>query len=102
MSIQAVLVKRAENIELPLQGLRAINELRAELDELQQAHIAMAREKGASWAEIAEALGISRQALQQKMRAASSRALRTDAVIRLEASPDETSRSVNTPDEDAN
>lgn len=76
MSIQIALIKRAENRELPLQGLRAVSELRAELDALLKAHVMTAREKGASWAEIAEALGVSRQALQQKMRAANTKTLR--------------------------
>ena len=80
MTIHLALVKRAENLELPLQGLRAISELRNDLEDLQRAHILAARDKGASWAEIAEALGISRQALQQKMRGASSRTLRVDAI----------------------
>ena len=73
------LVKRAENEELPLLGLRAIGELRSLLDELESAHILSARDKGASWADIAASVGITRQALQQRMRA-----------IQLEADPSET------------
>ncbi|MFP5353097.1 MAG: hypothetical protein ACLGIB_11125 [Actinomycetota bacterium] len=69
MSLSPGLIRKAENQELPLLGLRAISEMRDELDKLQTAQIQAAREKGASWADIAGALGISRQALQQKMRA---------------------------------
>jgi hypothetical protein len=66
------IVKRAENEELPLLGLRAISELRSMLDELETQHVSSARAKGASWEDIAAAIGITRQALQQRMRGSAS------------------------------
>jgi hypothetical protein len=68
------LLKRAENEELPLLGIRAIAELRSILDELERKHISSARAKGASWADIAASVGVTRQALQQRMRSAGHKA----------------------------
>jgi hypothetical protein len=62
-------IRRAENPELPLLALGGIKELRVVLDELEHRHVVSAREKGASWGDIAASMGISRQALQYRMRA---------------------------------
>lgn len=62
------LLRRAENLELPLLGLSAILDLRERLDALELAAIQSAREKGATWDEIAETLGVTRQALHQRLR----------------------------------
>lgn len=69
MSLPRGLVRRAANADLPLDALAAIRELRAELVELEHRHVAAARERGASWDDVARALGITRQALQQRIRA---------------------------------
>ena len=61
-------IKRAENTELPLAALEAIVEVKEHLDHLEIEHIKSAREKGASWEDIARAMGITRQALQQRVR----------------------------------
>lgn len=61
-------IKRAENIDLPLLALSEISVLRASLDELELSHIESAREKGASWEDIASSMGITRQALQQRLK----------------------------------
>ena len=61
-------LRKAENIDLPLLGLTAIHDLRSSLDALELEHIDSAREKGASWEDIAEAMGVTRQALQQRLR----------------------------------
>jgi hypothetical protein len=71
------LLKRAENEELPLLGIRAIRELRSILDRLEREHIMSARDKGASWADIAASVGITRQALQQRMGSAAHKADRS-------------------------
>ena len=68
-SLSTKTIKKAENVDLPLLALRAISELREAMDDLEMAHIESAREKGDSWEDIAEALGITRQALQQRMKA---------------------------------
>lgn len=62
------LLRRAENLELPLLGLSAILDLRERLDDLEMAAIRSARDKGATWDEIAETLGVTRQALHQRLR----------------------------------
>ena len=49
-------------IELPLQGLREITELRRTLDRVERELVAAARRNWSSWEEIGAALGISRQA----------------------------------------
>lgn len=45
----------------PLEALREVSRSEQELDDLRWQQIAAARDAGASWAEIGEALGISRQ-----------------------------------------
>jgi hypothetical protein len=67
MTVTPRLVRKAENREFPLQALAAITEIKERLDELVIGHIEAARERGASWTDIAEAMKISRQALQQKV-----------------------------------
>ena len=67
------LLRRAQRYqELPLAALQAIAELRPRLAELEQAAVQAAREKGATWEEIATAMGITRQAAQMRFRASSS------------------------------
>jgi hypothetical protein len=58
--------------ELPLAALQAIAELRPQLAELEQAAVRTAREKGATWEEVATALGITRQAAQMRFRSSNS------------------------------
>jgi len=62
------LMRRAQNKELPFSALPAIAELRGLLVTLEAEIVLQARKKGATWDEIAEALGITRQALYQRMR----------------------------------
>ena len=63
------LLRRAERYEeLPLAALQAIAELRPQLAALERAAIKVAREKGATWEEIATALGVTRQAAQMRFR----------------------------------
>ena len=49
-----------------MQALQAIHKLRAYLDDLEATHLLKAREFGASPMDIAEALGITRQAVYNK------------------------------------
>lgn len=52
--------------EDPGDGLRAVVALRQLLERLEYLHVGRARELGWSWQDIAEALGVSRQAVHQK------------------------------------
>ena len=61
-------VRQAQNKELPFLALPAIAELRGYLRALEMDIVNYAREKGATWEEIASAMGITRQALYQRMR----------------------------------
>ena len=70
------LVRRALNTDLSIGSLEAIAVLRRDLDHLEERAVATARSRGASWADIAETLGITRQALQQRV---ARRALRKKA-----------------------
>ena len=62
------LIRKIESEDLPVQALQAIHELRAYLDDLEAAHLLRARELGASSTDIAEALGITRQGVYNKLR----------------------------------
>ena len=56
------LLRRAQRYEeLPLAALQAIAEPRPQLAALEQAAIKVAREKGATWEEIATALGVTKE-----------------------------------------
>ncbi len=50
----------------PRTGLRAVAALRKLLEQLEAAQVASAREQGWSWQEVADALGVSRQAVHKK------------------------------------
>jgi hypothetical protein len=50
----------------PLDGLRAVVELRAELDAAEARHVQGALHEGRSWTQIAAALGISKQAAHKR------------------------------------
>jgi len=61
------LIRHLETPDLPLQTLQAIRRLRRYLEELEAACILKARELGASPTDIGEALGITRQAVYNRM-----------------------------------
>jgi hypothetical protein len=61
------LIRHLETPDLPLQTLQAIRRLRRYLEELEAACIVKARELGASTADIGEALGITRQAVYNRL-----------------------------------
>ena len=50
----------------PGTGLRAVRALRRLLEHLEDTQVRRAREQGWSWQEIAEVLGVSRQAVHKK------------------------------------
>jgi DNA-directed RNA polymerase specialized sigma24 family protein len=50
----------------PAVGLRAVRALQRLQERLEAIHVANARERGWSWQAIADALGVSRQAVHQK------------------------------------
>jgi len=50
----------------PGTGLRAIRSLRELADRLETLQVARARELGWSWQEVADALGVTRQAVHKK------------------------------------
>jgi DNA-directed RNA polymerase specialized sigma24 family protein len=54
----------------PRTGLRAVSALRRLADALERAQVAQARRQGWSWQEIADALGVTKQAVHQKHAAA--------------------------------
>ncbi|RMI09620.1 helix-turn-helix domain-containing protein [Cellulomonas triticagri] len=50
----------------PAVGLRAVRSLRVLADRLEALQVGRARELGWSWQDVADALGVSRQAVHQK------------------------------------
>ena len=59
-------VTTAAAAEDPAVGLRAIRSLRELADRLEALQVGNARDRGWSWQQIAEALGVSRQAVHKK------------------------------------
>jgi len=62
----AELVHAATRLDSPQRALAAITELRLRLDELEALHVEQAIDAGLSWAQIAEHLGVSKQAAHKK------------------------------------
>ena len=52
----------------PGTGLRAVRSLRELADRLESLQVSRARELGWSWQEVADALGVTRQAVHKKYR----------------------------------
>jgi DNA-binding NarL/FixJ family response regulator len=50
----------------PSEGLPAVRELRELSEQMERTQVANARRKGWSWQEIADALGVTRQAVHKK------------------------------------
>ena len=63
--VQSTLVDSAAGDD-PRVGLRAVRSLRELADRLEQLQVRRARELGWSWQEVADALGVSRQAVHKK------------------------------------
>ena len=62
------MLRRAENTELSLGSLEAIAAIRARLHVLETAAMLSARDKGATLEDIAEALGLTPQAIYYRFR----------------------------------
>jgi ATP-dependent Clp protease ATP-binding subunit ClpA len=62
------LCRRAHGDDGAPDGLHAIVALRSRLEELERRHVAEMLDHDATWAEVAEALGISRQAAHRRFR----------------------------------
>jgi hypothetical protein len=52
--------------EDPAVGLRAVVALRRLADRVEATHVAAARERGWSWQQIGDALGVTRQSVHEK------------------------------------
>jgi hypothetical protein len=62
------LCRRAQGDKGPTDGLQAVTALRERLDQLESRHVADLLGEGATWADIAEPLGITRQAAHHRHR----------------------------------
>jgi DNA-directed RNA polymerase specialized sigma24 family protein len=65
MTDQQTLVGSAAGDD-PAEGLRAVRAMRDLADRLETLQVGRARELGWSWQEIADSLGVSRQAVHKK------------------------------------
>jgi DNA-directed RNA polymerase specialized sigma24 family protein len=65
MSVEQELADAASGHD-PAEGLRAVRALRELADRLESLQIANAREQGWSWQDIAQQIGVSRQAVHKK------------------------------------
>ncbi len=61
-------VATSASAEDPAVGLRAVASLRVLADSLEELQVARARALGWTWQQVADALGITRQAVHQKYR----------------------------------
>jgi hypothetical protein len=52
--------------EDPAVGLRAVGALHRLAEQVEAAHVALARQQGWSWEQIGDALGVSRQSVHAK------------------------------------
>jgi hypothetical protein len=64
--VDTMTVKLPKNIEEPEEALAAVGALRRLADRLEDAAVEKAIEEGWSWAQVAEALGVTRQAVHKK------------------------------------
>lgn len=64
----ATAVASAASSEDPAVGLAAVVSLRALTESLEELQVGRARDRGWSWQQIADALGVSRQAVHKKYR----------------------------------
>jgi hypothetical protein len=73
----------------PLDALREVSRSEVELDELRWTQIAAARDAGASWAAIGEALGVSRQSAWEYFTRRASAALSESVAKNADLSEEE-------------
>jgi hypothetical protein len=60
------LVEDAAQLEEPRQGLRAVAALRRLVEQLEATHVEHALRAGWTWAQVADELGVTKQAVHQK------------------------------------
>ena len=60
------LTERAARPDSPIEGLRAVSELRSDLERLEADYVQEAVMSGLPWSRVAEALGVSRQAAHKR------------------------------------
>lgn len=63
---QLTALARATASEDPLVGLDAVVQVRREMERVEAVLVRRARNQGATWAEIAAVLGVSKQAIHKK------------------------------------
>jgi hypothetical protein len=67
--LNRALIRRIDSHEaFPITALEAVVDARRCLDEVERSAVAVARDLGATWEDIAQALGVTRQAIYQKYR----------------------------------
>jgi len=73
----------------PVAALSRISSLKSEVDSLEHQSVARAREAGVSWQEIADALGVSRQAAWERFTRSAREAMAATAQANADLSDDE-------------
>ena len=72
-SVTLELARAVDSVERPLEALTAVARLRARLETLEAVHVENALAMGMSWARIAGALGVSKQAAHKRHAGRASR-----------------------------
>ena len=71
-------IRKTEDYDkFPVAALQALAQIRHRLDEIEPKAIEKAREQGFTWEDLAEVMGVSRQAVYQKYRHHLARSRRT-------------------------
>jgi hypothetical protein len=73
----------------PLEALRTVSRSEIELDELRWSQIAVARDAGASWADIGAALGITRQSAWEYFTRRASAGLTANVAVSADPADEE-------------
>ena len=67
LALSRALIRRLESHDtFPLEALETVVALRRALDKIESRAVDIAREHGATWDDIAEAAGVTRQAMYQR------------------------------------
>lgn len=64
--MDTISVSAAVNSDDPAVGLRAVGALHRLAEQVEAAHVLLARRQGWSWEQIGDALGVSRQSVHAK------------------------------------
>jgi transposase-like protein len=90
--VSLALIRQAENMELPLTALEAIVSIRRWLDELEREAVDGALERGATWQMVADTLGVTKQAANQRLRKRSAQQAGPTSIASGEPAPGPTTR----------